>query len=49
VDLDDRPALEPGPDRRVGEPIPVDVTDRKHVLLWRDCALDLLFNGKEWT
>jgi excisionase family DNA binding protein len=21
----------------------------KHVLIWRDRALDLLFNGKEWT
>lgn len=21
----------------------------KHVLLWRDRALDLLFNGKDWT
>jgi excisionase family DNA binding protein len=21
----------------------------KHVLLWRDRALDILFNGKEWT
>jgi excisionase family DNA binding protein len=21
----------------------------KHVLIWRDRALDLIFNGKEWT